>query len=144
MKVWLIAATFALAFLAAGVFFATRDSFSDADQAASVGSFLLALATLGSTAVVAARSRMAERTGDRREEETRGWTGKPKANPARSSTAGHPGGSGPESGTNRPVPHYGSRISIGSIQDVEHMHVGDGTTTHVYNDYSTGEGRKDE
>ncbi|BEL03682.1 hypothetical protein Q0Z83_018730 [Actinoplanes sichuanensis] len=54
---WLAAGGFAVAFVSAGVFFGTRDSLSDADQWASIGSFLLALATLGTTAVLALRQR---------------------------------------------------------------------------------------
>jgi hypothetical protein len=132
MKVRLTATVFALAFVAAGVFFATRGSLSDADQLASVGSFLLALGTLGSTAVIAARSRTTERTEVRRDE----GTSKPRADRARSSTVGHPDDTAPEPGTDRPATHYGSRISIGSIEGVENMSVGDHTTTRVYNDYS--------
>jgi len=57
MRFWLTAAGCSLAFVLAGVFFATRQSLGEADQYASVGSFLLALATLGGTAIVAARRR---------------------------------------------------------------------------------------
>jgi hypothetical protein len=57
VRFWLAAAGLAVAFLAAGVFFATRGSLGEMDQYASVGSFLLALATIGGTALVAARNR---------------------------------------------------------------------------------------
>jgi len=57
MRSWLTAGGFAVVFVAAGVFFWTRDSLSDADQYASVGSFLLALVTLGATAVAGLRRR---------------------------------------------------------------------------------------
>jgi len=57
MRSRLTAAAAFLAFVLAGVFVATRDSLGDADRYAGVGSFLLALATLGGTAIVAARKR---------------------------------------------------------------------------------------
>jgi hypothetical protein len=59
---WLTAGGFAVAFVLAGVFFGTRDSLGDADQFASIGSFLLALVTLGATAVMALRRRAADET----------------------------------------------------------------------------------
>jgi hypothetical protein len=62
VKLWLTAGGFAVAFVLAGVFFQTRDSLSDADQYASIGSFLLALITLGVTAVLAVRRRAPEDT----------------------------------------------------------------------------------
>ncbi|WP_433788966.1 hypothetical protein [Actinoplanes sp. CA-252034] len=60
MRLWLTAGAFAVAFVLAGLFFGSRDSLGDADQYASVGSFLLALVTLGVTAVVALRRREPE------------------------------------------------------------------------------------
>jgi hypothetical protein len=62
VKWWLTAGGFAVAFVLAGIFFRTRDSLSDADQYASIGSFLLALITLGTTAVLALRRRAAADT----------------------------------------------------------------------------------
>ncbi|MET8150443.1 hypothetical protein ACIBSW_09640 [Actinoplanes sp. NPDC049668] len=64
MRFWLTAAGCALGFVLAGVFFATRGSLGEADQYASVGSFLLALATLAGTALIAARRRAPERSED--------------------------------------------------------------------------------
>ncbi|GID97030.1 hypothetical protein ACFQFC_38510 [Amorphoplanes digitatis] len=64
MRFWLVAAGCALVFVLAGVFFATRGSLGEADQYASVGSFLLALATLAGTALIAARRRAPERPAD--------------------------------------------------------------------------------
>jgi hypothetical protein len=62
MRLWLAAGGFAVAFVLAGIFFRTRDSLSDADQYASIGSFLLALLTLGATTVLALRRRTPEDT----------------------------------------------------------------------------------
>ncbi|MEU7909297.1 hypothetical protein [Actinoplanes sp. NPDC049118] len=109
MRFWATAAGFALAFVAAGVFFATRRSLGEADQYASVGSFLLALATLGGTAVVAARRR---------------GPGPPAAPGAGAADSGDGAG--------------GSRIRIGKIENVGHLAVGDHTTAHIHND-GTGE-----
>jgi hypothetical protein len=57
VRLWLTAGGFVVAFVVAGIFFRTRDSLSDADQYASVGSFLLALVIAGVTVVAALRRR---------------------------------------------------------------------------------------
>ena len=65
MRFWLTASAAVAVFLAAGVFFATRGSLGEADQWASVGSFLLALATAGIAVTIAARRRPDETGGSR-------------------------------------------------------------------------------
>ncbi|MFC4068796.1 hypothetical protein [Actinoplanes subglobosus] len=62
MRLWLTAGGFVVAFVLAGIFFGTRESLGDADQYASVGSFLLALVIAGVTAVAALRRRSQEDT----------------------------------------------------------------------------------
>ena len=103
MRFWLTAAGCSLAFVLAGVFFATRESLGAADQYASVGSFLLALATLGATALIAARKRGPASTPDPPE---------PVSPP-------------------KPTEAAGSRFRIGTIKDVGQLTIGDHSTTHV-------------
>jgi hypothetical protein len=57
MRLLLIAGGLAIAFIVTGVVLATRLSLSEADQVASVGSFVLALIALAVTAVTALRRR---------------------------------------------------------------------------------------
>jgi len=112
MRFWLTAAGCALAFVLAGVFFATRDSLGAADQYASVGSFLLALATLGATALIAARKRE-------------------PPNPPKPASPSEPANPPEPASTPKPADAAGSRFRIGTIKDVGQLTIGDHSTTHV-------------